>query len=294
MCQSKKTESTDMPTKKAQAEDTFDIEGHRGCRGLYPENTLPAFQKALELNVNTLELDLAVSADSQLVVSHEPYFRAGLSIDPDGNPVTKEDQLSHNIYEMTYDEVKRYDVGSLSDDRYPERENLKTFKPLFRSVVNKAQQYSFTFNQDEPDYNIEIKRRPEFDGKYHPSGIEFVNLVLAEVAELNIQNNTIIQSFDIESLQMVKAKNPDIRTALLIENEISVADNIIALGFKPDIYSCYFKLLKAEDIVYCHGKGIKVIPWTVNDVSDMKAMVALGVDGLITDYPDRAIELIRK
>ncbi len=294
MCQSKKTESTDMPTKKAQAEDTFDIEGHRGCRGLYPENTLPAFQKALELNVNTLELDLAVSADSQLVVSHEPYFRAGLSIDPDGNPVTKEDQLSHNIYEMTYDEVKRYDVGSLSDDRYPERENLKTFKPLFRSVVNKAQQYSFTFNQDEPDYNIEIKRRPEFDGKYHPSGIEFVNLVLAEVAELNIQNNTIIQSFDIESLQMVKAKNPDIRTALLIENEISVADNIIALGFKPDIYSCYFKLLKAEDIVYCHGKGIKVIPWTVNDVSDMKAMVAVGVDGLITDYPDRAIELIRK
>lgn len=290
MCQNKNSKTEDAPEA---AKIAFDIEGHRGCRGLYPENTLPAFQKALELQVNTLELDLAVSADKQLVVSHEPYFRSGLSIDPEGNPVTKEDELNHNIYEMDYEKVMQYDVGSLSDERYPERENVKTFKPLFKDVVNKAQHYAFTFGVEEPDYNIEIKRKPEYDEKFHPSGIEFANLVLDEVERLNIQNNTIIQSFDIESLQIVKAKNPNIRLALLIENEKSVADNITMLGIKPDIYSCYFKLLKKEDITYCHSKGIQVIPWTVNEVSDMKAMVDLGVDGLISDYPDRAISLIR-
>ncbi len=293
MCQNKNTNTTPAETTES-AINTFDIEGHRGCRGLYPENTLPAFQKALELQVNTLELDLAVSADKQLVVSHEPYFRSGLSIDPDGNPVTKEDELNHNIYKMDYETVMKYDVGSLSDERYPERENLRTFKPLFTDVVNKAQHYAFTFQVEEPDYNIEIKRNPEYDEKFHPTGMEFASLVLDKVKELNIQNNTIIQSFDIESLQIVKAKNPDIRLALLIENQKSVADNITALGFKPDIYSCYFKLLKAEDITYCHNKGIKVIPWTVNEISDMQAMVDLGVDGLISDYPDRAISLIRK
>ena len=292
MCQNKNT--TPSASSYDSEKIAFDIEGHRGCRGLYPENTLPAFQKALELRVNTLELDLAVSADKQLVVSHEPYFRSGLSIDPDGNPVTKEDELNHNIYKMDYERVKQYDVGSLSDERYPERENIKTFKPLFSSVVNKAQQYAFNFGIEEPDYNIEIKRKPEFDGKFHPSGMEFATLVLDEVDRLNIQDKTIIQSFDIESLQIVKAKNPYIRLALLIENEKSVADNITMLGIKPDIYSCYFKLLKKEDITYCHDKGILVIPWTVNEVSDMKAMIDLGVDGLISDYPDRAISLIRK
>lgn len=272
----------------------IDIQGHRGCRGLMPENTLPAFQKALELDVTTLELDLAVSQDKQLVVSHEPFFRAGLSIDPEGNPVTREDQLNHNIYEMSYDQVKKYDVGSLPDERYPEQEKIKTFKPLLREVVNKAQHYAYAFKKPEVQYNIEIKRRPEYDGKYHPPVDEFVDLVLKEINDLDIFDNTTIQSFDAEALRLVKAKAPRIRTAWLIENQKTVEENLTDLGYKPDIYSCYFKLLTKDDVLYCHSKELLVIPWTVNETADIQAMLDLGVDGIISDYPNRVIELVRK
>ena len=274
--------------------EDFDVQGHRGCRGLMPENTLPAFQKALELDVNTLELDLAISKDSQLVVSHEPFFRSGLSIDPQGNPISEEDQLNHNIFQMDYDSIKQYDVGSLADDNYPERENIKTFKPLFREVYNKARHYAFIMKSKMPDFNIEIKRMPEYDGIFHPSGKTFADLVIDEIERLEIVKFSIIQSFDPESLRFVKARRPDIRTALLIENDRSVEENISELGFKPDIYSCYFKLLDEESIKYCREREIKVIPWTVNETEDMKALIDMGVDGIITDYPDRLIPLVRK
>jgi len=287
MCQNKSSQSN------VDIASNFDIEGHRGCRGLMPENTLPAFQKALDLGVNTLELDLAVSKDKHLVVSHEPYFRAGLSIDPTGQPVTKDEELNHNIYQMTYDTVKMYDVGSLPDARYPEKENIKTFKPLLSEVVNKAEHFSFIFNKTLPDFNIEIKRSPEYDGIYHPEVGEFVDIVLRDVKDMDILEYTIIQSFDLEALRLVKAKEPRVRTALLIENTKDVNTNLEELGFKPDIYSCYFKLLTQESIDYCHSKNIKVIPWTVNEVADMRSLIDLGVDGIITDYPDRLIAIVR-
>ena len=289
-CSSKQNPSSDQKQSNSMY-DHIDIQGHRGCRALFPENTLPAFQKALELNVNTLELDLAISKDHKVLVSHEPYFRAGLSITPDGRKVTKEEERDHNIYEMDYEQVKAYDVGSLPDERYPVLENLKTYKPLLKQVVDKARHYAYTFSTPFPDLNIEIKRRPEYDNLFHPDGETFVNLVLQEVKELDIFDETIIQSFDLESLRLVKQKEPRIRTALLIENMRPLQDNISELGFKPDIYSCYFKLLKEEDISYCKEKGIKVIPWTVNSKEDIQAMLDLGVDGIISDYPDRVLEL---
>ena len=110
--------------------------------------------------------------------------------------------------------------------------------------------------------------------------------------ELDIFDKTIIQSFDLESLRLVKSKEPRIRTALLIENMDSIADNINKLGYKPDIYSCYFKLLKKEDIEFCRSKDILVIPWTVNENKDIRAMLDLGVDGIISDYPDRVLQIL--
>jgi len=193
---------------------------------------------------------------------------------------------------MDYEEVKKYDVGSLPDERYPELENVKTYKPLLKQVVDKARHYAFTFSTPFPDFNIEIKRAPDFDNIYHPDGQTFVDLVLAEVKELDIFDQTIIQSFDLESLRMVKSKQPRIRTALLIENEQPISQNLSELGFKPDIYSCYFKLLTKEDIEYCHEKGILVIPWTVNANEDIQAMLDLGVDGIISDYPDRVMNIL--
>ena len=284
--------SPDMDSKEKDMR-TIDIEGHRGCRGLMPENTLPAFQKALELGVTTLELDLAVSKDKQLIVSHEPYFRAGLSIDPAGVPITPENQLDHNIYQMTVDEIKAYDVGTIADPRYPERENIKTYKPVLSEVVYKAQHYAFAFEKEVPQFNIEIKRKPEYDGIYHPTAQEFVDLVLRDIKDLDIYDQTIIQSFDIETLRLVRSKDAGVRTALLVENQEGAAANITKLGYKPTIYSCYFKLLDQQTIDYCHRQGILVVPWTVNEVADMQELLDQGVDGIITDYPDRLLTIAK-
>lgn len=280
-----------MKKTESMSNKSFDIEGHRGCRGLFPENTIPAFIKALSLRVNTLEMDLVITEDNKVVVSHEPIFRAGLSIDPQGVPIIKEDQLNHNIYKMPYARVKLYDVGSLPDPNHPDRENMAVNKPLFSDVVKSAKSYCKENKMDLPDFNIEIKRDPKHDGEFHPSVNEYVDLVLEQVDILGIADQTIIQSFDIESLQVTKKKAPHLRTALLIENEDSPEANLAKLGFTPDIYSSYFKLVDEHLINLCKSKNIAVIPWTVNQEEDINNMLSIGVDGIISDYPDRVIKL---
>ncbi len=271
----------------------MDVQGHRGCRGLLPENTLPAFQRALELGVNTLEMDLVISADDQVVVSHEPYFRAGIGLTPDGKEITKEEEKSYNIYQMSYDKVRSFVIGTVPDSKHPQRENIKTYKPKFSQVVKQAQDYSRTFRKELPFFNIEIKRSKTGDSIYHPKVEKYVDLVLAEVRQLFIEDAVIIQSFDLEALRFTKSKMPKLPIALLIGNTKSPQENIQELGFKPDIYSSYFKLLKTEDILYLKEANIKIIPWTVNTEADIKSMIALKVDGIISDYPDRVIKLVR-
>jgi glycerophosphoryl diester phosphodiesterase len=271
----------------------FDIEGHRGCRGLMPENTLPAFQRALELGVNTLEMDLIISGDKQVVVSHEPYFRSGISQKPDGTPVTKEEELSLNMYKMNYDSIKMFDVGTLPDSNHLNRENIPAYRPLFSEVVELAMAYCAENKKPLPNFNIEIKRLPQYDGIFHPGGEEFVNLVIEQVEKHGISEQVIIQSFDPEALRITKAKAPELRIALLIENEDSPQQNVTDLGFTPDIYSSYYKMVDKELIQFCHSQDILVIPWTVNSEEDIRAMITIGVDGIISDYPDRVIEIIK-
>ncbi len=286
-----KTSKNQMANKSNR---TLDIEGHRGCRGLMPENTLPAFMKAMQLGVNTLEMDLIISADDQVIVSHEPYFRAGISQKPDGTPVTEEEQYQLNMYEMRYDEIKTYDVGSLPDPKHPNRANVATVRPLFKDVVANVKGYCDAHNVPLPDFNIEIKRHPKYDNIYHPEAEKFASLVLDQVSTLGISEQTIIQSFDIESLQIVRSKAPDLRLALLIENEDSPEQNVEKLGFTPEIYSSYFQLVDEHLIKYAGEQNMLIIPWTVNEEADIRAMIDIGVDGIISDYPDRVINILKE
>ena len=106
------------------------IQGHRGCRGLYPENSLPAFEHALNIGVRVLEMDVCLSADGQVVVSHEPYMNARYASHPAGNPVLKEEESQLNLYQMPYSEIKRFDVGSRGNASFPEQKKVPTYKPL--------------------------------------------------------------------------------------------------------------------------------------------------------------------
>lgn len=274
----------------------FDIEGHRGCRGLMPENTIPAFKKALDLGVTTLELDVCISKDGKVIVSHEPYMNALFCSKPDGSPVTKADEKVLNLYKMPYSEIKKYDSGIRGNILFPEQQKIATFKPLLREMLKECEKYIKLNNLPKVHYNIEIKSEEQEYGISQPKTVkEFSDLVYQEIIRQVSPERIILQSFDFNvlkywHLQFKDGKYKKVRLAALVENEM-VDNTLASLGFNPDIFSPYYKNLIKRRVDMCHDKGIKVVPWTVNEVVNMKEIKALGVDGLITDYPNRFFDL---
>jgi glycerophosphoryl diester phosphodiesterase len=289
----------------AQYIPRFDIQGHRGARGLRPENTIPAFKLALDSGVNTIELDVAITKDKQVVVSHEPWMAAEICLDPNGNDIPKKEEMKYNIYQMTYDQVKQFDCGLKPHERFPEQQKMKIHKPLLSEVIIAVENHIRNFSTYEVDYNIEIKSLPEGDNKFHPTPAEYSELVFNLVDQYIPLERLVIQSFDFRVLKYWHEKHPEVRLAALVENKKTVDQNLNALGFIPSIYSPDFKLLTNESVEYLHTKTyprqevtenktttvnmkLRVIPWTVNEIEDMLALKGMGVDGFITDYPNRA------
>lgn len=271
----------------------FELQGHRGARGLVPENTIPAFIKAMDLGMHTLELDVCISQDGKVVVSHEPYFNPEISTDPKGNYVTKETQ--GNLYAMPYRQIKKYDVGLRGNPRFPEQMPMAVSKPLLSSVIKTVEKYAKEKGLKPPLYNIELKSLEEEYGISQPNPSEFSDLVYAVLEKAKILPRTTIQSFDFQILKKWQEnfKNGSfqkVQLSALIEpfdnNEIDY--NLEKLGFIPEIWSAYFLTLTKEKVAYLHSKKIRVIPWTVNELKDMHSVKKMGCDGLITDYPDRA------
>lgn len=275
------------------AQTIFDLQGHRGCRGLMPENTVPAFLKALDLGVTTLEMDVVISKDKKVVVSHEPYFNAAYSIAPDGKPVSKKKKKKLVLYHMDYVDIRQYDVGSNGNSAYPEQQKIKAHKPLLTEVIEQAEAYRKSKYLPVFSYNIEIKSEASQYNKSQPEPAVFCDLVEAVIHKQSIAERTIIQSFDFVVLkhwqQQASAGNyVNVRLSALVANLRSSEKNSQKLGFKPDIYSPHFRLLSKKKIIRLHQQSIKVIPWTVNKRTDMLRLKEWGVDGLITDYPNRA------
>jgi glycerophosphoryl diester phosphodiesterase len=188
---------------------------------------------------------------------------------------------------MTYEEVAAYDCGSLKLSEFPEQEPQSAPKPSLREVIRRAEAYVQEHDRDPVFYNIEIKSRPSWDEHFHPDPTTFAERVLAVVTEEAVASRTTIQSFDPRSLEAVHEQNATVRTALLVWTDDGLAEHLDALSFVPDIYSPAARLVDEALPAGVHERGLQLIPWTVNERSAMKRLVRLGVDGLITDYPDR-------
>ncbi|HET9486495.1 MAG TPA: glycerophosphodiester phosphodiesterase [Chryseosolibacter sp.] len=269
----------------------FDLQGHRGARGLRPENTIPAFIIALDSGVTTVELDVAITRDKRIVVSHEPWMSASICQRPDGSAISEKEEKSFNLYEMNYDDIAKFDCGSKGNEKFPEQVTMKVAKPLLEDVIIAIEHHIKSHLLYEVDYNIEIKSSPAGDDKFHPKPEVFSDLVYNLIDQYLPMERVVIQSFDFRVLKYWHKKYPDIRLAALIENTKTVDANLKSLGFQPSVYSPNFKLLTKEKIDYLKGKRIRVIPWTVNEIEDMQRMLKWKVDGFITDYPDRAATL---
>jgi glycerophosphoryl diester phosphodiesterase len=271
----------------------FDIQGHRGCRGLMPENSIPGFIKALEIGVDTLELDTVITKDQKLVVSHDPFFSSDISLDQDGKPVTPEKQTGFNIFKMNYSEVMLFDVGSRGNLRFPDQQKMKVAKPLLADVFRETQKYIKEKKLKPVFYNIETKSTPEGDNVFQPVPAVFAKLLYDQIIKNKMQKFVTIQSFDVRTLQEFKKFKIKLPLVLLVENKDGVEKNIGKLGFTPKVYSPNYLLVDQPMIDYCHTKGIKVIPWTVNETTEMERLKKLGIDGIISDYPDRAVKIFR-
>ncbi len=273
------------------SQKAIDIQGHRGARGMMPENTIPAFIYALDQGVTTLELDVVISKDGKVVVSHEPWMSHDICLSPDSTEISKSQEKDFNIYQMAYDQIKKFDCGSLGNKRFEEQRKMIVAKPLLSDVIKAVEWHIKSYTQYEVDYNIELKSSPQGDNEFHPSPEEFSDIVYNLINQYLSFERVVIQSFDFRVLRYWNKNHPDVRLAALIENLRSVKSNLASLGFKPTIYSPYYKLLSEKKIDELHDQEIKVIPWTVNNPLEMQQLVAWGVDGIITDYPNKAKEI---
>lgn len=266
---------------------TFDKEGHRGARGLMPENTIPAMLKAIDLGVTTLEMDLQITKDKKVIVSHDPNFNANITTAPGGKYLTKEEAKNLLLYNLNYADIKMYDVGLKSHPDFPQQQKIAVYKPLLADLLDSTEAYAKQ-KKISIFYNIEIKSNAKNDGKNHPPVEEFVDLAIAVIKAKGGVNRTIIQSFDPRALVILHRKYPDVGTSLLIEgfDKRSLQEQLDEIGFLPTVYSPNNNLVTPGLIKECHKRKIKIVPWTVNTLSDIQRLKNMGVDGIITDYPD--------
>jgi glycerophosphoryl diester phosphodiesterase len=304
-----------MSTTPADAQ-TFDLQGHRGARGLLPENTLPAFEKAIELGVSTLELDVGVSKDGSVVISHDRALNPEITRDASGEYL----KTPVLVNRLTLAELKTYDVGRINPDsayakRFPEQQAVDgTRMPALSTLFKRVKELG-----SKVRFNIETKISPiQHTDTVSPS--VFVRKLMDVIREHGMQTRTTVQSFDWRTLQLIaemqKGQAKRVRTSCLTAQQ-SWTDNIKPVpGQKSwlgsvkaqdhadvpsmvkaagcDTWSPYFADMNEALVKNAHTLGLSVIPWTVNEVKDLKSVIQMGVDGLITDYPDRAQTVLKE
>jgi glycerophosphoryl diester phosphodiesterase len=269
-------------SENAQQKESVGVQGHRGCRGLWPENSMIGFEKAIDMKVHTLEMDVVISRDLKVVVSHEPFMNHEIALDVNGKPIPESNEKDYNLYEMTYEDIQQYNCGTKQHPRFPNQEKVKVVKPLLEDVIKMAEAKT----ENSIRYNIEIKRKPSYDNLYAPKLEVFVALVLAVLEKFELGDRVNLQAFDLETLREIKRQAPKMPLALLIDAKESIDDKLKQLDFKPEIISPHYMLLTQENIRNYQKKGFLVIPWTVNKKSEMNILIEWNVDAIITDYPN--------
>jgi glycerophosphoryl diester phosphodiesterase len=270
------------------SKNNFDFQAHRGGRGLMPENTIPAMLAVMDNDkVTTLEMDLAVTKDKQVVVSHDPVLNPIITTKPDGSFIKANEVNENIIYQMNYDQLQKFDVGLKLHPGFKQQQKLAVNIPTLSDLIDSVEFKSKSIGR-KMLYNIEIKSVDGKDIVEHPVPEEFVDLVVNLIEQKSITQRTTIQSFDLRPLKVLHQKYPKVQTAYLVFGKDcgDAQKQIHLLGFTPTIYSPEFKFVTKETVDYCHANNMKIIPWTVNTKTEIDALIALGVDGLITDYPN--------
>lgn len=307
-------------TGTAFCQQKLDVQAHRGGMALMPENTIPAMLNAVKLGAKTLELDVVISKDGKVVVSHDPYMSAVFMSKPDGSDISKDEEKSLSLFQMSYDSISRYTSGIKAHPMFPEQLKLKTHKPLLSDLIDSVEAYVKANKLKPVYYNIETKCSPMGDGKFNPSPEVFVQTMMGVINQKGIKKRVMIQSFDGRTLKILHQTEPELKLSLLASGKMDLSEeqlkkyglsakevaeyfkkvstskggleeDLKSLGFVPAIYSPYYTGVDAQMVKLAHDKRMLIVPWTVDKEEDMVALGKLGVDGIITNSPDVLIKL---
>jgi len=264
-------------------QNTIRIIGHRGCRGIMPENSIEGFKKAFEHGADGIEWDVVVNGEGKLVISHEPYFHKDFCLDPNGKAI--EDEKLYNIYKMTQAEIEAFDCGSKVHTGFPEQQKHITRKPLLKDVVTKLKStirgklILFEIKSDEPEYGIS-----------QPYPVAYVDLILKEVAAYKLKN-IVYMSFDKNILEALHKEDPKLRLAYLTYLPSKSAKAFLReLSFTPFALGMYHMTLNRRKVKQLRSKNVQVFAWTVNQPKTAHDMMSFGIDAIITDYPKLIIQ----
>lgn len=281
------------------ASGRFDVEGHRGARGLVPENTIPSFFAAFDAGVTGVELDVRLSADGHVVVWHDPTLQADKCL------ATGADLIGARVADLTLEQLRTVDVGTLILAAFPGQQGvpgtrISTLSELLEVSSEVAPAVWWT---------VEVKVDPT-DPREVATRDQLVDGVLATIEAAGVGERCFVHSFDWAVLERSAALAPDLLRSALAVDGVTFAAGSEWLGsldwraHGPDltaavqeigavVVSPHFSSVTGEFVAAAHHRGLAVLPWTVNEPADLDAMLSAGVDGLVTDYPDRALALLR-
>lgn len=253
------------------------VHGHRGARAMRPENTIPAYEYAIQAGVDALEMDMAVTKDNVIVMSHDPILHP---------PVCSGPRPSAMIHGLTLAEVREWDCGAVKNPLFPKQQPVPgTRMPTLDEVLSLSTQGTF-------EYNIETKSfadKPE----YTPSPEEFVRLFLEQVRKHRLEKRVMLQSFDFRTLVAAQKMAPEIRRSALTEFDKRDFVTIAQEAGQAQIISPNYKLITKEKVQAAHQAGLQVVPWTMNDPADWARMIDAGVDAIISDDPAALIAYLK-
>ncbi len=280
-----KTTSTTSDRPKEYPE--FFQVGHRGTRGLMPENTIPSMTKAIEVGANTIEFDVHVSKDGQVLVYHDDSFDPRYTTMPDGSEIPKDQRDQYTFYQMNYADIRPFVIGMKPYGEFPQQQRLSTYTPLLSEMIDSVEQFTKGRNLPQVYYLLEIKSNAKTDGVEQPVPEEFVKKIMAALEPYHLGHRLIVQSFDMRPLQAMHRLYPDVKLGFLTgDKKATLEENLAKLAFTPQFYNPNSELATPELVKKCHDLKMLIEPWTVNTADEMKKIKAMGVDGIITDYPN--------
>lgn len=238
--------------------------GHRGWRGNFPENSMTSVENAIELGVDGIEIDIVVNGQNELVVSHDPWMCETIC-SPGG--------VHYNLYDMHQQAIEEHDCGQIPSKKFPHQARFHSTKPLLRQLIKE-------FDWRDLWLFLEVKSRPEWDDLYHPNPHEYSDLIVSELADFKHLNKVYFMSFDSRILELIQSKIPNSKNLLLFDQMPSEKIQFNSIG--PN-----HKLITRENLRNWKMQKLEVFAWTVNELEDIQKCKSGGIDGIISDYPNR-------